>query len=171
MVFAGGREFAEGSPEPSPPIEYRTGLASDTAAMTSAMAQQRKNFLIGITRFSMLETPRCLKHAEVSYRYVTAYVITYKGLVNETSVAGPTAEAIRAQLQRILESPVFSTARRLSQFLQFVVSRSIEGQAGDIKEYLIGVEVYNRSASYDTRAEQYRPGRSQPAARQASGVL
>jgi TolB-like protein len=73
--------------------------------------------------------------------------------VNETSVASPSPEEIRAQLQRILESPVFSTALRLSQFLQFVVVRSIEGQAAAIKEYLIGVEVYNRAPSYDPKAD------------------
>src|SRR2546421_3141458 len=71
--------------------------------------------------------------------------------VSETSVASPTREEIRAELQRILESPVFSTALRLSQFLQFVVVRSIEGQAAAIKEYLIGVEVYNRAPSYDPK--------------------
>ena len=73
--------------------------------------------------------------------------------VSETSAASPRPEEIRAQLQRILESPVFSTALRLSQFLQFVVFRSIEGQAAAIKEYLIGVEVYNRAPSYDPKAD------------------
>jgi TolB-like protein len=73
--------------------------------------------------------------------------------VSETSVASHTPEAVRAQLQRILESPVFSSALRLSQFLQFVVTRSIEGQATAIKEYLIGVEVYNRPASYDPKVD------------------
>src|SRR5260370_13175105 len=73
--------------------------------------------------------------------------------VSEMSVARPRPEEIRAQLQRILDSPVFSTALRLSQFLQFVVVRSIEGQAAAIKEYLIGVEVYNRASSYDPKAD------------------
>jgi TolB-like protein len=73
--------------------------------------------------------------------------------VSETSVASPTPEAVRSQLQRILKSPVFLTALRLSQFLQFVVIRSIEGQAAAIKEYLIGVEVYNRAPSYDPKAD------------------
>jgi TolB-like protein len=62
-------------------------------------------------------------------------------------------DQIRAQLRRILESPLFSGARRLSQFLQFVVTRSIEGQVGDIKESLIGVEVYGRDPSYDPKTD------------------
>lgn len=71
--------------------------------------------------------------------------------MNQTTVASPTPAAIRAQLHRILESPLFSNARRLSRFLQFVVSRSIEGQGGEITEYLIAAEVYNRSPSYDPK--------------------
>jgi tetratricopeptide (TPR) repeat protein len=71
--------------------------------------------------------------------------------VSEATAVSPTA--IRAQLQRVLESPLFSNARRLSQFLQFVVTRSIEGQADEIKEYLIGVEVYNRNPSYDPQTD------------------
>ncbi len=65
----------------------------------------------------------------------------------------PTPAAIRAQLRRVLENPLFSNAHRMSQFLQFVVVRSIEGQAGEIKEYLIGVEVYQRNPSYDPKAD------------------
>ena len=34
-----------------------------------------------------------------------------------------------------------------------MVIRSIEGQAAEIKEYLIGVEVYNRTPSYDPKAD------------------
>jgi TolB-like protein len=72
--------------------------------------------------------------------------------VNET-VASPPPAAIRAQLQRILASPLFSNARRLSHFLQFVVDRSIDGQAGEIKEYPIAVEVYGRSPSHDPKTD------------------
>jgi serine/threonine-protein kinase len=73
--------------------------------------------------------------------------------VDPKTHADPAAEQLRAQLRRILASPLFATARRLSQFLEFVVSRSIEGQASDIKESLIGVEVYGREATYDPKAD------------------
>jgi TolB-like protein len=65
----------------------------------------------------------------------------------------PPPEQVRTQLRRILASPLFSTARRLSRFLEFVVYRSIEGQAAEIKESLIGVEVYGREATYDPKAD------------------
>src|SRR5690348_7469137 len=45
---------------------------------------------------------------------------------------------IRAQLQRILASPVFATAERLSQFLSFIVEAALDGRAAEIKEYVIG---------------------------------
>src|SRR5260370_38085800 len=98
----------------------------------------------------MWETQRCLKHEEVSYRYVTEVRdnIQWVYPVSETTVASLSPEAIRAQLQRILDSPVFSGARRISEFLQFVVSRSIDGQAGEIKRSLIRVEASNRSRHY-----------------------
>jgi TolB-like protein len=73
--------------------------------------------------------------------------------VKETSAPGVSPDEAREQLQRILGSPLFSSARRQSEFLQFVVRRAIEGHAGDIKESLIGVEVYGRNPSYDPKAD------------------
>ncbi len=73
--------------------------------------------------------------------------------MSETEAASLTPAAVSAQLQRILENPLFSSARRLSRFLQFVVIRSVNGQSGDLKEYLIGVEVYDRDTSYDPKSD------------------
>jgi TolB-like protein len=73
--------------------------------------------------------------------------------VKETRTLGPPPGQVREQLQRILGSPLFSGARRQSEFLQFVVDRTIEGQAGDLKESLIGVAVYGRNPSYDPKAD------------------
>jgi TolB-like protein/Flp pilus assembly protein TadD len=102
---------------------------------------------------SLPETMRYLKQRGVAYGYVTPVCVDVEWFtpVSEATVENPTPAAVRAQLQRILESPLFSNARRLSQFLQFVVARSIEGQAAEIKEYLIAVEVYNRNPSYDPK--------------------
>lgn len=102
-----------------------------------------------------MESVNSLKQRGVRCGYVPRVRADIKWLkpVNETVDASLTPQAIRAQLQRILESPLFSTSRRLSQFLQFIVVRSIDGQSGEIKEYLIGVEVYNREPSYDPKAD------------------
>lgn len=58
-------------------------------------------------------------------------------------------ELIEAQLRKILESPIFSKAPRHSRFLSFVVHKSLSGEAESIKEYLLGVEVFDRRPGYD----------------------
>jgi TolB-like protein/Tfp pilus assembly protein PilF len=56
---------------------------------------------------------------------------------------------VEAELARILASPVFRNAPRHSRFLSFVVHRMLEGRADSIKEYVIGLEVFERAADYD----------------------
>lgn len=57
------------------------------------------------------------------------------------------AEAIRLQLERILSSGVFVSARRSQAFLRYVVEKSVLGPVP--KEYEIAVDVFERSADYD----------------------
>ena len=57
-----------------------------------------------------------------------------------------TQDAVRAELAKILASPEFTRAERLSAFLRFVVEEATEGRADSIKESLIGVEVFRRAA-------------------------
>ena len=39
------------------------------------------------------------------------------------------------------------------RFLRFTVERTLAGQADQLKEYLIGVEVFDRKPSYDPRVD------------------
>lgn len=64
--------------------------------------------------------------------------------------AGMPAASVQEELQRILASPTFLNARRPSQFLRFVVEGTLAGE-DRIKEYLIGVEVFDRSQEYDPK--------------------
>jgi TolB-like protein len=57
-------------------------------------------------------------------------------------------QAIRDQLSRILESSMFIQSERLGRFLRFTVETTLAGDAGSLKEYLIGTEVYERKPSY-----------------------
>ena len=57
--------------------------------------------------------------------------------------------AIRAELARVLASPGFAHNERLSRFLRFVVERHLEGREDEIKESVIGVEVFNRRVDFD----------------------
>jgi tetratricopeptide (TPR) repeat protein len=56
-------------------------------------------------------------------------------------------ELAEAQLQKILASPLFCKAPRHSRFLSFVVQKTLAGEA--VKEYLIGLEVFDRDPGYD----------------------
>ncbi len=62
-------------------------------------------------------------------------------------------EDVRAHLERLLASGSFRHAGRLSRFLRFVAERTLDGRGGDLKEYLIGVEVFDRPASFDPRTD------------------
>ncbi len=57
-------------------------------------------------------------------------------------------EAIRDEVSRILGSPMFIQSERLGRFLRFTVETTLAGEAGSVKEYLIGTEVYERKPSY-----------------------
>jgi Tol biopolymer transport system component len=56
-------------------------------------------------------------------------------------------------LNRVGASPGFATSPRLRKFLYFVVERTLDGRAEDLKETVVGVEVFGRDASYDPRID------------------
>src|SRR5262252_1059692 len=41
----------------------------------------------------------------------------------------------------------------MARFLRFAVEHALEGRADDLKEYVVGVEVFDRSADYDPRVD------------------
>ena len=63
------------------------------------------------------------------------------------------AEPVRKQLDRILSSAGFVRNERLSGFLRFIVQRHLEGKTGEIKESVVGVEVFGRAPGYNTRSD------------------
>lgn len=67
--------------------------------------------------------------------------------------AGPTAEQVRAQLERIISSKPFIQSQRLCRFLRITVERTLDGEADQIKEYMLGRDVFDRDQSYDPRVD------------------
>ncbi|MBV8846600.1 MAG: tetratricopeptide repeat protein [Bryobacterales bacterium] len=63
------------------------------------------------------------------------------------------AQANREELTRVLGSSCFARAERISKLLRFVVERHLEGRDSELKESLIGVEVYGRNPGYDPKAD------------------
>src|SRR5215472_14875969 len=68
----------------------------------------------------------------------------------QSSVA---AEPVQKQLDRILSSAAFVRNQRLSRFLRFVVQQALDGKTDDVKESLLGIEVFGRAPGYDTRSD------------------
>jgi len=65
----------------------------------------------------------------------------------------PTGDDVRRQLDRLLASSGFANAGRMSRFLKFVVERTLAGEGERLKEYVIGVEVFDRDTNYDPRVD------------------
>ena len=59
-----------------------------------------------------------------------------------------TAEEKRNALEQLLQSRVLRRCDQLKKMLRFVCDAEIEGRAGELNEYLIGVEALGRPASY-----------------------
>ena len=59
----------------------------------------------------------------------------------------------REELERVLSSRCFARSEGLSRLLRFLVERQLEGRGSEIKESLIGVEVYGRSPDYDPKVD------------------
>lgn len=65
--------------------------------------------------------------------------------------AGVSADAVREALEKIIASEAFRHSKRLSGFLRFVVEKTLAGEAGALKEYTIGVDVFDKETSFDPR--------------------
>ena len=63
--------------------------------------------------------------------------------------AEASAEPVRSQLEKILASPEFLRNERLSKFLRFVVEQQLAGKAAELKESLVGIEVFGRTPGFD----------------------
>ena len=61
--------------------------------------------------------------------------------------------AIAEQVERLLQNPHFSHSRRFPMFLRFVVRHTLAGQADAVKERTLGIEIFGRSADYDTSSD------------------
>lgn len=60
---------------------------------------------------------------------------------------------VREEMERILHSEPFRLSPRCSQFLRFVVENTLDGHQEQLKERIIGIEVFGRSPSYLTEGD------------------
>ena len=70
-----------------------------------------------------------------------------------TLPAGMSAGDVRDALTKVLSSQGFVHSERLSRFLHFAVESALAGETDQLKEYLIGVEVFDRKQDFDPRLD------------------
>jgi len=61
--------------------------------------------------------------------------------------------AVQQQLEKLLATPLFNSSKRYPSFLKFVVTRSLAGQTDQLKERILGIEIFGRPADYDTNTD------------------
>src|SRR5215510_1111421 len=60
---------------------------------------------------------------------------------------------IEQQLDRIIASAPFSKSERICRLLRYLAENSMTGHAEKLKEYTIGVDVFDKDPSYDPRID------------------
>src|SRR5580704_353007 len=63
------------------------------------------------------------------------------------------AEAVRNELERVLASPGFARNERLSRFLRVIVECHLQGRDVELKESVIGIEVFGRKPGFDAKQD------------------
>ncbi len=67
--------------------------------------------------------------------------------------ARPSDNDVAIQIDRILASRWFSRSERLCRFVRFAADHALNRGADRLKEYLVGVEVFDRGPAYDPRID------------------
>jgi serine/threonine-protein kinase len=60
---------------------------------------------------------------------------------------------VREHLERILTSPTFQQGDKLKRFLKFIVLEAVAGRRHELKEYVIGVQVFGKEEAFDPRTD------------------
>ena len=67
--------------------------------------------------------------------------------------AEPTAAEVRAALERVLRSRCFEHANRASDFLRFVVGKTLAGESKQLKGYAIAIHVFGRPPDFNAKSD------------------
>jgi TolB-like protein len=77
----------------------------------------------------------------------------YTSWMGPSITTGFAAEEITAQLDKLFQSRLFARSGRMRRFLRFAVEHALAGTGDQIKEYSVGVEVFDRKQDYDPRTD------------------
>jgi len=62
-------------------------------------------------------------------------------------------DAVLRELSEILSSPHFCNSKRYPALLQYIVENTLDGKTDLLKERTLGIEVFDRTPTYDTNAD------------------
>ncbi|WP_042302757.1 tetratricopeptide repeat protein [Paraburkholderia kururiensis] len=65
----------------------------------------------------------------------------------------PDEQDVRDELARVLKSHCFATSGRMRALLDYLVNETLQGRGDRLKEYTIGIEVFDRGTDFDPRIE------------------
>ncbi len=65
----------------------------------------------------------------------------------------PDPEDVRAELEAVLSSNIFTRAPSLAQFLGYICRKALNGQSSQIKEYNVAVEAFGRQPNFDQKED------------------
>jgi hypothetical protein len=71
----------------------------------------------------------------------------------EQQVSALDPAVVREQVERLVAHPLFANSKRYPALLAYVVEQTLLGNASDLKERSIGIDVFGRSPSYDANAD------------------
>lgn len=69
------------------------------------------------------------------------------------ATSGRDGQTPRDELERVLSSSCFARSERVSKLLRYLVEHQIEGRGSELKESIIGVEVFGRPPDYDPKVD------------------
>jgi TolB-like protein len=65
----------------------------------------------------------------------------------------PPEQEVRNCLEKLLSGDRFSRSWSISRLLRFLVANALDGNSGRLKEYTLGLEVFDRGADFDPNAD------------------
>ena len=73
--------------------------------------------------------------------------------LSDRSAKSVPPDQVEAEMGKILSSRVFHGTKLLGRLLRFIVDQSIAGNAGSLKESVLGVDVFGRGPGFDPRMD------------------
>jgi TolB-like protein/tetratricopeptide (TPR) repeat protein len=64
-----------------------------------------------------------------------------------------TGDTIREELDRVVASEIFASSPRLVRLLRYIVEKSAAGDRESLKEYSVGLDVFDRAPSFDPKVD------------------